>query len=86
MRNLLLNGHTLKILVNNDLEGNKFSITTKDIIENNIEEKETISNLIEDNSVKPSKKKNKKKRISVVKEKDKKKVSKQTNHKKKKRR
>ena len=74
--NLLLNGHTLKILVNNDLKGNKFSITTKDIIENNIEEKETISNLIEDNSIKPSRKKINKKENSVVKEKDKKKVSK----------
>ena len=30
---------TLKILVNNDLKENKFSIITKDIIENNIEEK-----------------------------------------------
>ena len=42
--------------------------------ENNIEEKETISNLIEDNSIKPSRKKINKKENSVVKEKDKKKL------------
>ena len=36
--NTALKGHTLKIVVNNDLKGNKFSIITKDIIEKPSEE------------------------------------------------
>ena len=41
--NTALKGHTLKIVVNNDLKGNKFSIITKDIVEKPTEEKENPS-------------------------------------------
>ena len=75
--NSSINDHSLKILVNNDLKGNQFSITAKDIVEKNIEEKETVINQIKDNNVKPIKKRINKKENIILIEKDKKQAAKQ---------
>merc|ERR1712093_203505 len=55
-----LNGHTLKIIVNNDLHTNKFSIVAKDIIEKIVEEKEVVHKPTREKNIRPiSKKRNK---------------------------
>ena len=61
--NTALKGHTLKIIVNNDLKGNKFSIITKDIIEQPTKEIESPRISKKENITKTVKKKIHKKEI-----------------------
>ncbi len=72
-----LNGHELKIVVNNNLEGNKFSISVKDIVEKPDEEQEIVKQAINENLIKSDKKKTIKKDIHIQADKNSKKLKSQ---------
>ena len=64
-----LNGHKLKILVNNDLQENKYSFIVKDITEKIIQEKEALDQPIKEKNIKLVRKKSHRRATNLDKEK-----------------